>query len=230
MPTSDDTSKSLIPSNPKQSHTFKFQNEEFQVYSDEDGEPQFVASHVCHILEIANVSNVLARLDDDEKDNIRDSDVMGRMREIAVVTEAGLYSIIFRSNKPIAKEFKRWVAHEVLPSIRKTGSYQIQNMSPLQQLKAMVSVLEEHEAQLDNHAERITSLEAHVQSEPEYYTVLGYFIKRGLHTPTRNDAIRIGQKASQLSRVKGYGIGKANDPRYGTVNTYHIEILDEIVG
>lgn len=82
----------------------------------------FVAKDVCDVLEYSEVSNTLLKLDEDEKGtkNIR---TLGGTQSMSVVTEPGLFKLIFRSNKPIAKEFTRWVTHEVLPSIRKTGSY-----------------------------------------------------------------------------------------------------------
>ena len=96
-----------------------------------DGEPHFVAADVCRALEISNVSDALSRLDDDEKSlafipamGIGLTDTHGG-QEMLVVNEPGLYRLIFASRKPEAKKFQRWVYHEVLPSIRKTGSYSI---------------------------------------------------------------------------------------------------------
>ncbi|MBR3746027.1 MAG: Bro-N domain-containing protein [Selenomonadaceae bacterium] len=96
-----------------------------------DGEPHFVAADVCRILEIRNVSDALSRLDDDEKSiafipamGIGLTDTHGG-QEMLIVNEPGLYRLIFASRKKEAKEFQRWVYHEVLPSIRKTGSYSV---------------------------------------------------------------------------------------------------------
>lgn len=83
-----------------------------------DGEPWFVAADVCAILEIGNPSQALTRLDDDELTLISNEG-----RQTNVVNEPGLYNLILGSRKPEAKAFKRWVTHEVIPSIRKTGSY-----------------------------------------------------------------------------------------------------------
>lgn len=91
-----------------------------------DGDPWFVAKDVCSVLGLGNVSMALRDLDEDEKAqvnvNISSSDVK-RGRDPYVINEPGLYSLILRSRKPQAKEFKRWVTHEVLPTIRKTGAY-----------------------------------------------------------------------------------------------------------
>ena len=90
-----------------------------------DGEPWFVAADVCKALEIGNPSQVLVRLEDDEKMNTLISNE-GNQRgnpNMTVVNESGLYALIFGSRKPEAKVFKRWVTHEVLPTVRKTGGY-----------------------------------------------------------------------------------------------------------
>jgi prophage antirepressor-like protein len=87
-----------------------------------DGEPWFVAKDVCEILDIGNPSQAVSRLDDDEKGLIT-IDTLGGKQELTAVNESGLYNLIFTSRKEEAKQFKRWITHEVLPQIRKTGSY-----------------------------------------------------------------------------------------------------------
>jgi anti-repressor protein len=87
-----------------------------------DGEPWWVLKDVCNVLEIANHKNVAARLDDDEK-GVHLIDSLGGKQNTTIINEPGLYNVILRSDKPQAREFKRWVTHEVLPSIRKTGGY-----------------------------------------------------------------------------------------------------------
>lgn len=87
-----------------------------------DEEPWFVAKDVCDVLELSNVSNVMTRLDADEK-GIHSMDTPGGLQQMSVINESGLYALILRSDKPKAKDFRRWVTGEVLPSIRKNGSY-----------------------------------------------------------------------------------------------------------
>ncbi len=82
----------------------------------------FVAKDVCDALDIADTSQAVSRLDDDEK-LMRTLHVSGQNREVLCVNESGLYALILRSNKPEAKPFRKWVTREVLPAIRKTGSY-----------------------------------------------------------------------------------------------------------
>lgn len=87
-----------------------------------DNEPWFVASDVCNSLEITNTTDALKRLDDDEKSRFNLGLSGG---ETNCVNEYGLYNLVLGSRKPEAKEFKRWITHEVIPSIRKTGGYHL---------------------------------------------------------------------------------------------------------
>lgn len=77
---------------------------------------------VCGVLGIANCRNVAARLDDDEKE-VCQMDTLGGPQKVTIINEPGLYAVILRSDKPEAKDFRRWVTHEVLPSIRRSGVY-----------------------------------------------------------------------------------------------------------
>ena len=86
---------------------------------EQGGEPWFVAKDVCDCLEIKNTTDALKRLDDDERARFN----LGRQGETNIVNEYGLYSLVLSSRKPEAKEFKRWITHEVVPSIRKYGSF-----------------------------------------------------------------------------------------------------------
>ncbi len=88
-----------------------------------DGIPYFVAKDACDIVGLSNVTVALSRLDEDEFISIKLIDSIGREQNAYAVSEAGLYSLILGSRKPEAKTFKRWVTHEILPSIRKHGGY-----------------------------------------------------------------------------------------------------------
>ena len=98
-----------------------FRNEDFGEIRiiEKDGQPWFVASDICKVLDIQNATQALYRLDDDERSMFN----IGRQGEANIVNEYGLYNLILASRKPEAKKFKRWVTHEVLPSIRKNGGY-----------------------------------------------------------------------------------------------------------
>lgn len=106
-----------------------------------NGEPWFIANDVCAVLDIANVGNALARLDEDEKDSIRLTDGNRGNPNRAVVSEAGLYELIVRSDRPDARAFRRWVTHDVLPAIRRTGSYSVATATRLPDLASPEGVL-----------------------------------------------------------------------------------------
>ena len=87
-----------------------------------DGAPLFVAADVCRALEISNSRMATDRLDEDEKADVSLTDG-SQTRHMTAVTESGLYALVLGSRKPEAKAFKRWITHDVLPTIRQTGGY-----------------------------------------------------------------------------------------------------------
>lgn len=101
-----------------------FENPEFGQIRvvEKDGEPWFVAVDVCRALEIKNNRDAMTRLDDDERGVVLTDTPSGK-QEMNIINEAGLYSLVLGSRKPEAKAFKRWVTHEVIPTIRKHGMY-----------------------------------------------------------------------------------------------------------
>lgn len=125
------------------------------------GEPWFVAKDVCDILALGNPRSSIALLDEDER-GVHSMDTPSGKQEMGIISEAGLYSLILRSRKPEAKAFKRWVTHEVLPSIRKTGAYLSPGMSN-EQVKALVATLEEEMYRRIQAENRLAKLEAHAE-------------------------------------------------------------------
>lgn len=111
---------------------FDFGGNVVRAVQDGDGEPMFVAADVLAALALDR--KALERLDDDEK-GVNSIHTPGGEQEVTVVNESGLYSLILGSRKPQAKAFKRWVTHEVLPTIRRTGSYSTQQASGSPQTK-----------------------------------------------------------------------------------------------
>lgn len=105
---------------------FDFKGESLRALTNMAGEPWFVAKDACNILGI-DTNHLREALDDDEITNLRNSEVWNQPgRAPLIISEPGLYKLIMRSRKPEAKEFQRWVTHEVLPSIRKYGAYMTQ--------------------------------------------------------------------------------------------------------
>ncbi len=106
-----------------QAFTFNASNQQVRTVM-LDGQPYFVAKDVCAILDISNHIDALSRLDDDEKGRSVLPTQFGD-KEINLVNESGLYHLIFQSRKPEAKAFRKWVTSEVLPTLRRTGHYEL---------------------------------------------------------------------------------------------------------
>ncbi len=99
---------------------FDFKGAALRTLTDGAGEPWFVAKDVCDILGMSNATVALQSLDDDE---LTKFNLGGQHGEANIISEPGLYRLVMKSRKPEAKEFQRWVTHEVLPRIRRTGGY-----------------------------------------------------------------------------------------------------------
>lgn len=125
-----------------------------------DGEPWFVAADVCHALDIGNPSDALNRLDDDER-TLVSIEGASNGKPVNGVNEPGLYSLVLGSRKPEAKAFKRWITHDVIPTIRKTGGYQVPQ-SPAEQMAqgilAAQKLLAERDATIAKQNEQIAVL------------------------------------------------------------------------
>ncbi|MCA1971319.1 MAG: hypothetical protein LDL44_00630 [Caenispirillum sp.] len=106
---------------------FLFEGEHLVRTLDIGGAPWFVLVDVCRVLSIRNPSQAASRLDADEKDTLHNAEGIAdpRAQSLTIINESGLYSLILTSRKPSAKRFKKWVTAEVLPTIRKTGRYEI---------------------------------------------------------------------------------------------------------
>lgn len=114
--------------------SFAFEDALVRVRTDESGNPWFVAKDVCRVLELGNPSEAVRNLEEDEKSSIRITEgtsPSGGNPNMLTISESGLYALIFRSRKPQARRFRKWVTAEVLPAIHKTGRYQTEGPSPL---------------------------------------------------------------------------------------------------
>jgi len=153
---------------------FDYESKEVRLIQDEDSRLWWVASDVCEILGLSNTTEALRGLDDDEKNTLRISEG-GPERNI--INEPGLYSLIIRSNKPQAKNFKRWITHEVLPTIRKTGRYEIDSPSEIDLIIKSAHALKKIESKQIEHDKRLSSLEAksHQNSgQTGYWTITAW--------------------------------------------------------
>lgn len=121
---------------------FEYSGNKFRVITGEGGEPWFVAVDVCKVLGIANPRAAVSKLDGDEKTTVTITDSLINQglsdnnvgTSLNLVNESGLYRVIFASRKTDAKRFQRWVTHDVLPTLRKTGRYEFQNTTDRQRI------------------------------------------------------------------------------------------------
>jgi anti-repressor protein len=159
-----------------------------------DGEPWFVAADVCAALAIGNHSQATSYLDDDER-GVISSETPGGVQSISVVNEPGLYSLILRSRKPEAKAFKRWITHDVLPAIRKTGTYAVEQVRALPQtfgeaLRAYADEVDAHDAT----KQRAAALEAPAAAWDRLAEATGdYSVREAAQILDRDPLINTGQ-------------------------------------
>lgn len=148
-----------------------FNNEEFGEIRTitKDNEPWFVASDICRSLDLSNPTMAMQRIDDDEKAKFNLGLSGG---ETNCVNEYGLYSLVLASRKREAKDFKRWITHEVLPSIRKTGSYN-KPMSTAEKIQLLAQGNEELNERVDMVDGRVTDLENNMTIDYGQQVVIG---------------------------------------------------------
>ena len=118
-----------------------------------DGQPWFVAKDICTALGLGDTSKAMERLDPDEK-GTNSILTPGGTQEMWCVNEYGLYNLVIASRKPEAKSFKRWITHEVLPSIRQTGGYITPQAQMLQFLQGMLDEMKRQAAELNEVKEQ----------------------------------------------------------------------------
>lgn len=120
---------------------YDFSGKTIRVFIDEHGNPWWVVKDACIVLGISNHKDAASSLDNDEKQLVGITDQSGKLRNTLVVNESGLYNLIFKSRKPEAKEFKRWITHDILPQIRKTGAYSVSPALPQNYKEALQHLL-----------------------------------------------------------------------------------------
>ena len=196
-------------------------------------DPLFCAADVCQVLGLGNPSMATAKLDDDEK-GISSIDTLGGEQQVLVLTEAGLYTLILRCRDAVtpgtaAHGFRKWVTGEVLPSIRKTGTYSAAGLSALDQLELMLKAAREQERQLAEVRALAIQANSYNSANTGFYTVRAYANVHGIRL-SLSEAKEIGQRASRLCRAHGVQMGQAKDELFGQVNSYPVEVLDEVFG
>lgn len=187
-----------------------------------DEDPWFVGKDICESLGLTNSRMSINRLDDDEK-GVSSIDTLGGTQQIQVVSESGLYSLISSSRKPEAREFKRWVNHEVLPSIRKTGSYGKPTLpqtyqEALRELADKCDVIEQQKLELTEAKPKVQFYDQVRESE---------------RTLSMNDAAKLlgikGLGRNKLfEQLRSRGIlDESNVPYQRFINSGHFEVIEK---
>ena len=144
---------------------FQYQGKDVRTVK-QDGQTWWVLADVCKALGMSNSRKVAQRLDEDEK-GVTEIHTPGGAQELTIINEPGLYTVILRSNKPEAKAFKRWITHEVLPTIRATGAYGGPQATP-----AIADTLERMTGVVEALTGRIEALERQTQESPKLEAVV----------------------------------------------------------
>lgn len=178
-----------------------FHGQAVRVITDDNGDPWFVAADIAAILGYSITPAMVRRLDEDEK-GMRPLHTPGGVQQMSVITEAGLYSAILGSGVPGAREFKRWVTHELLPEVRRTGSYAVPQ-TPEQRIAA---ALIEASALLAERDERIAELEPPARAWTALADATGdYSLRDAAQILDRDPDIRTGQnRLGQYLRQIGW--------------------------
>lgn len=190
---------------------FDFKGAALRTLTDEAGEPWFVAKDVCDILGLENSRKATAELDPDEKNTVTISDGIPGNPNKTIISEPGLYKLIMRSRKQEAKEFQRWVTHEVLPSIRKHGAYMTQQTLD----KALTSpdFLIQLATKLKEEQERVKELEPKARFADAVAASDGTCLIGELAKMLRQNGLDIGQnRLFEILRQDGY-LGKTGSNR-----------------
>lgn len=224
-------------------------DERFKIFSKENlgsvrtvllnNEVWFCAKDVCDILEIKNVTQAVQRLEEDERSMFN----IGRQGNTNFINESGLYTLILRSDKPEAKPFRKWITSEVIPAIRKTGKYEEKPMTSAQYLLQQAQWMVEAENRMSNIENNVIGLADSIENNDKsirrlennqrrtvtstHLTVIAYANIKGIK-PKSYHAPSIGKKATRMCRERNLMTGTTVDSRYGLINTYPIEVLDEI--
>ena len=183
-----------------------------------DNEPWFVAKDVCEILELGTTAKAIERLDEDEK-GMNSIHTLGGNQEMSIVSESGLYSLTLGSKKPQAKPFKRWVTHEVIPAIRKTGSYSAHPMTQIEMLAAQAQQMVELEKKTNIAIESANSAQKQLSNAVD-----------ALAAPTpENWQQATGDKIKHICKLNGLSYLKEYDKLYRELeHNAHVDLQSRV--
>nr|DAN62711.1 MAG TPA: hypothetical protein [Caudoviricetes sp.] len=222
-----------------------------RVQVDPSGRLWFCLTDVCDVLELSSPNKVVKRLFQQGISNIC-INTLGGPQNLTFVDEGNLYKAIMGSRKPEAQSFQEWICYEVIPSIRRTGQYTLNQEKPtiagflhtlVDTIFGVKNTVDEHTLLLEEHNirftkqdqilmeynGRITEVEEAQKAvfETEYWSILGFANYYRLDPNTYNSA-ELGKKASKYCRENNIAIGYRPDQHYGRVNIYPYNVLVEV--
>lgn len=205
-----------------------------------DGVPWFVAADVCAVLALTDVRQAVQRVDQHDRCQAPVVDSAGRVQPRTwMVNESGVYDLVIRSDKPKARKFRRWMTSEVLPEIRRTGSYSGPGalaarpeseldliIAAAQEMKRMREALEATAAAAIEAADDARMANARIdaiEGRHDWFSALGYAKTYGLRTDSVSLA-RLGKLAATMGRAEGVDPNKVQHAHYGAVNEFPLHI------
>ncbi len=200
-----------------------------------DDEPWFVALDVCAVLGIRNASDAVRGLDVDEVGTTEVIDATGRAQQVRTISEPGLYALLARSRRPEARPFRRWVNHEVLPTVRRTGSYSLAPQSQIDiiiasamEMKRIAEQVERTAAAVIEAGQEAAVANARIdaiEGRHDWFSALGYAKTCGLPTDSVSLA-RFGKLAATIARSEGVEPNKVQHAHFGAVNEFPVHVWD----
>ena len=159
---------------------FDFENNKIRTVMIND-KPYFVGKDVCNVLGYTNSRDAIKTHVFEDDKGVETIDTLGGKQNMTIINESGLYALIFGSRLSSAKKFKRWVTSEVLPTLRKTGSYQMPT-NPMQALELMFQALKETNDGVTQIEKRVTEIEENAPLTPSEYSMLCRKINERIRT------------------------------------------------
>jgi prophage antirepressor-like protein len=218
---------------------FNFKNTNLTViHNNEDDSYWFIGKEVASALGYSDTSQAIRKHCEGVVEMTLPS--AGGNQNTKIIPESDIYSLIFGSSKPDAKDFKRWVTTEVLPSLRKTKEYKMEQkpMSTLEILAAQIAQMQLQEKQIQLLAEQNkvinTKLEdmsdklENIVGANDYFTVVGFVNINKIKLPPKSENT-VGRIAAKISKQRLIEVKKAPDSKYGMINSYREDVLHEAV-
>lgn len=196
---------------------FQFQDREIRVI-EREGEPWFVLADLCRVLDLHNTKDVKDRLGDGVAQTYPIIDSLGRTQQATIVSEAGMYEVVIRSDKPDAVAFRRWITSEVLPSIRKTGSYGTPTLSGPE---LMAAALQEAASTLAARDQRIAAQDRTIAVLEPKADAWDLWISSNANYSVKDVALALhhaGAETIVLDGAKPYSMGQNNLMRWLRLN------------